>query len=171
MAKMIADGKTKFTILTAAPANPEAPTATELNAGIDISCDVLASNFTWGAGDSNTVSEQALCDESAAEVMTSSVWAGGFTIWRQFASGGGFDADSTAEQAMEILKVKGSTFWAYARQTDKPAREDWAAGDEIYLGGEVVNDNPKRTDGTGFIKYQVPLKVQRGYPFIKVAGA
>ena len=74
MAKMIADGKTKFTILTAAPANPEAPTATELNAGIDISCDVLASNFTWGAGDSNTVSEQALCDETAAEVMTSSVW-------------------------------------------------------------------------------------------------
>ena len=73
MAKMIADGKTKFTILTAAPANPEAPTATELNAGIDISCDVLASNFTWGAGDSNTVSEQALCDETAAEVMTSSV--------------------------------------------------------------------------------------------------
>ena len=50
------------------------------------------------------------------------------------------------------------------------AREEWAAGDEIYLGGEAINDNPKRTDGTGFIKYEVPLKVQRGFPFIKVAS-
>lgn len=171
MAKMIADGKTKFTILTAAPAKPDAPTATELNAGIDISCDVLASDFTWGAGDSNTVSEQALCDETAAEVMTSSVYNGGFTIWRQFATTGGFDDASQAEAAMEVLKVKGTTFWAYARQTDKPAREEWAAGDEIYLGGEVVNDNPQRTDGSGFIKYRVPLKVQKGYPFIEVATA
>ena len=121
MAKMIADGKTKITILTAAPANPEAPTATELNAGIDISCDVLASDFTWGAGDSNTVSEQALCDETASEVMTSSVWDGGFTIWRQFATGGGFDAASTAETAMEILKVKGSTFWACLLYTSDAA--------------------------------------------------
>ena len=29
MARVLADGKTKFTILTTAPANPAAPTATE----------------------------------------------------------------------------------------------------------------------------------------------
>ena len=51
--RVLADEHIKFTILTAKPANPAAPTAAELNAGIDASCLVLADNFQWSAADSD----------------------------------------------------------------------------------------------------------------------
>lgn len=65
--RVLADEHIKFTILTAKPANPAAPTAAELNAGIDASCLVLADNFQWSAADSERVGERALCEATAAE--------------------------------------------------------------------------------------------------------
>jgi hypothetical protein len=53
---------------------------------------------------------------------------------------------------------------------DKDATAVWAATDEIYLGAEFITDTPQRTDGTGFIKFRVPVEIQRGYPFIEVAA-
>lgn len=168
MARVLADGKTKFTILTTAPVNPAAPTATELNAGIDLSCDILASDFTWGATDSDKIAEKALCDEGNANAIGASNYTGGFTVWRKFAVAGGPDAE--AELGWAALREKGSTLYGYARQTDKEATEDWAAADEIYLGAQFITDTPQRTDGTGFIKYRTPVEIQRGYPFIEVAA-
>ena len=65
--RVLADEHIKFTILTAKPANPAAPTAAELNAGLDASCLVLADNFQWSAADSERVGERALCEATAAE--------------------------------------------------------------------------------------------------------
>ena len=59
-AKVLADGKTKFTVLTTKPANPAAPTAAELNAGIQLADHVLTSDFSFGAVDSDKVAEKAL---------------------------------------------------------------------------------------------------------------
>ena len=168
MARVLADGKTKFTILTTKPVNPAAPTATELNAGIDLSCDILSSDFTWGATDSDKIAEKALCDEGNANAIGASNYAGGFTLWRKFATGGGFD--ETAETGWAALKEKGSTLYGYARQSDKDATDAWAATDEIYLGAEFITDTPQRTDGSGFIKYRLPVEIQKGYPFIEVAA-
>ena len=170
MARVLADGKTKFTVLTTAPANPAAPTATELNAGIDLSCDILSSDFAWSATASDTIDEKALCATGNSTVFGSSNYDLGITLWRQFETGTGAP-DTANEAGWEALKNKGATVYAYARETGKDSTEDWAASDEIYLGGEVINDNPARTDGSGFIKYRVPLKVQKGYPFIEVAAA
>ena len=64
-------------MLTTKPANPAAPTATELNAGIDLSCDVMASDFTWGATDSDKVAEKALCVENNANALGASNFAAG----------------------------------------------------------------------------------------------
>ena len=167
-ARVLADGKTKFSVLTTKPVNPAAPTATELNAGIDLSQDVLSSDFTFGAVDSDKIAEKALGDEGNANAIGASNYQAGFTLWRKFATAGGFDA--AAETGWEALKEKGATVWAYARQMDKDASEAWAATDEIYLGAELITDTPQRTDGTGFIKYRVPAEVQRGYPYIEVAA-
>lgn len=167
-ARVLADGKTKFTILTTKPANPAAPTATELNAGIDLSCDILQSDFTWGATDSEKIPEKALCDEGNANAIGASNYEGGFTLWRKFAAGGGFDEAS--ETGWAAVKVKGATLWGYARQMDKPSTDLWASTDEIYLGGEFINDTPQKQEGTGFIKYRTPVEIQRGYPFIAVAA-
>ena len=167
-ARVLADGKTKFSVLTTKPVNPAAPTATELNAGIDLSQDVLSSDFTFGAVDSDKIAEKALGDEGNANAIGASNYQAGFTLWRKFATAGGFDA--TAETGWAALKEKGTTLWAYARQMDKDASETWAATDEIYLGAELITDTPQRTDGTGFIKYRIPAEVQRGYPFVEVAA-
>jgi len=167
-ARVLADGKTKFTVVTTKPVNPAAPTATELNAGIDLSQDVLSSDFTFGAVDSDKIAEKALGDEGNANAIGASNYQAGFTLWRKFATAGGFDA--TAETGWAALKEKGTTLWAYARQMDKDASEAWAATDEIYLGAELITDTPQRTDGTGFIKYRIPAEVQRGYPFVEVAA-
>ena len=167
MARVLADGKTKFTVLTTKPANPAAPTAAELNAGIDLSLDVLSSDFTFGAVDSDKVAEKPLGATGNANAIGASNYQIGFTLWRKFLTAGGFDTAN--ESGWAALKVKGATLWAYARQTDKAATAAWTSSDEIYLGAEFTNDTPQRTDGTGFIKYRVPGEVQNGYPFIAVA--
>ncbi|QDG65846.1 hypothetical protein NIBR502772_06110 [Pseudarthrobacter sp. NIBRBAC000502772] len=166
--RVLADGKTKFTILTTKPANVLAPTAAELNAGIDLSLNVLSSDFSFAAADSDKVPEKPLGKSGNANAIGASNWLLAFTVWRNFLTGGGFD--TAAEAGWAAVKVKGATLWAYARQTDKAATAAWAATDEIYLGAEFTTDNPQRTDGTGFIKYRVPTEVQDGYPFITVAA-
>lgn len=168
MARVLADGKTKFTILTTKPADPAAPTATELNAGIDVSCNVLASDFNWSAADSDKIAEKALCDVGNSNAIGASNYTTGITLWRYYATAGGVDA--TADAGFAALKEKGTTVWAYARESDKDSTEAWAAADEIYLGGEVITDTPQRLDGTGFIKRRVPLEAQRMYDQIAVAA-
>ena len=42
MPRSLADGHIKFTILLTKPANPAQPTAAELAAGIDASCNILS---------------------------------------------------------------------------------------------------------------------------------
>jgi len=168
MARVLADGKTKFTILTTKPANPSAPTATELNAGIDLSCDILSSDFTWTATDSEKVAEKALCDTSNSNALGAGNYSAGVTLWRKFLTAGG--ADVANETGWAALSEKGAEVYGYARETDKDSTEDWEADDEIYLGGLVVTDTPQRSDGSGFIKRKVPMEPQRMYDNIKVAA-
>jgi len=168
-ARVLADGKTKFTVLTTKPANWPSVTATEANAGIDLSLDVLSNDFTFGAVDSDKVAEKPLGRGGNANAIGASNFQLGFTLWRKFATAGGFDAAS--ETGWAAVKEKGVELYALARQTDKEATEDWAASDEVYLAAEFTPDNAQRTDGTGFIKYRVPCEVQAGYPFVSIAAS
>lgn len=170
MARMLADGKTKFTVLTTAPADPAAPTAAELNAGIDLSCDILSSDFAWSATGSDTNNEKSLCVTGNAVTYGASNYDLGLTLFRLFDKTTGAP-DTTNEAGWTALKEKGTTVWGYARESGKDSTEEWEAGDEIYLGGEVVTDLPARTDGTGFIKRRVPLGAQRMHDNIVVAAA
>ena len=163
MAKTLADGKTKFTILTAAPENPAAPTASVLNAGIDLSCDILKGDFTWTAADSDTVTDQgALCEKGNSTTFGASNYTTGITLFRFVDAG---------EDGWEAVQEKGTEVWGYARETEKDSTEDWADGDEIYLGGRVVTDTPQRLDGTGFIRRRIPLGPQQMFDNIVVAAA
>lgn len=168
MQRVLADGKIKFTLLTTAPVDPKAPTAAELNAGIDLSCKVLTEGFEFTAGDSDKVAEKALCDEGNANALAASNFKAGFTIWRYYLDGGG--VDPSADAGFVAVKEKGTTLWGYARKTDKVATEDWEAGDEIQLGAEFTNDTPQDPGAGGWLKYKIPCEVQRGWPFIEVAA-
>lgn len=165
--RTLAKGKTKFTVLTTAPAVEGAPTVTELAAGIDMSGDILTSDFSWTAADSAVVSEDALSDDETVEVFDASMYTLGLTLWRKFDPATGV-ADPATETGWAAMKVKGSTFWAYARESGKASTEPWAADDEIYLGGRVECDTPQRIDGAGFIKRRVPLKNRKMFDNITV---
>lgn len=167
--RVLADGRTKFALLTTEPAIPASPTADELNAGIDLSFKVLQDNFTFSAGDSDKVAEKALGDINNSNSLGASNFTAGFTLWRQFADGGGFDPVEDAGFA--AVRVKGATVWLYARKTDKLASLPFADGDEIYLGMTAINDEPQDVSGGGFIKFRIPLEPQDSWPFITIGAA
>lgn len=170
MPRSLADGHIKFTILTTKPANPAAPTVTELTAGIDVSCNILSSDFAWSATDSDKVAEKALCTEGNANAIGASNYSAGATFFRYFDTTTK-NAHSTEDAGFAAVKVKGTTLWGYARQTAKKSTEAWAASDEIYLGGEFVTDVPQLpSDMGGWIKRRVPFEIQSAYDNITAAA-
>lgn len=169
MPRSLADGRTKFTILVVEPVNPEAPTAAELNAGIDASCNILQSDFNWTATDSEKVAEKALCDQNNSNAIGAGNYNVGFTVWRYF-DATTLDADAVADAVFDAVRAKGTEFWGYARETAKESTADWVAGDEIYLAGRVLSDNPQRPENGGFIKRRIPLEMQSAYDDIVVAA-
>ncbi|HEX8489315.1 MAG TPA: hypothetical protein VF642_12275 [Propionibacteriaceae bacterium] len=170
MPRSLADGRTKFTILTTKPANPAAPTAAELNAGIDLSCNILASDFTFGAGDSEKVAEKALCTINNANALGASNFTAGVTVFRAVNKTTGA-IDPTEDAPFAALKTKGTQVWGYARRTGKLATAAWATGDEAFLGADLLTDEPQPPgDLGGYIKYRVPMEVQDAWPFIAVAA-
>jgi hypothetical protein len=171
MPRSLADGHSKLTLLITEPADPAKPTAAELNAGIDVSCDVLASDFTWSAGDSDKVNEKALCTTNNANSIGASNFTAGITLFRRFDVATGA-VDEAEDVAFQTVKAKGTTVWGYLRENGKLATQAWAAGDEIVLGLEVQTDVPQRpANAGGYIKRRVPMEPQNGWPEIEVKAA
>jgi len=168
MPRVLADGRTKFTILTTSPADPSAPTASELNAGIDLSSKVLAEGFTWTPADSDKVAEAALDDTANSNSLGRDNLSLGFTLWRYYLAGGG--VDTSADAGFTAVKEKGTTLWGYVRKSDKLATEAWATGDEIILGAEFIVDTPQDPGAGGFLKMRIPCEPQSGWPHIVVDG-
>ena len=163
MPKSLADGKIKLTMLPTAPEDPSALTTTELNAGIDIQCDILASDFRLSATASDTVGDSPLCNDSNAVVYGRSNYEGSMTPFRYFDETGAVDA--TEDTLWAAAKAKGTHLHLVKRWNGKPHDEDWAAGDE-YEYWHVITDEPQDpSDMGGYIKKVVPLGPQR-----KVSG-
>lgn len=166
--RSLADGHEKIAVLTTQPEDPSQPTVTELNAGIDASCAVLASDWTFGPTDSDTFAEPAVCEDSNAQSYGRSNGQFGATIFRHFATATPGQADATSDTTFAALKVKGTIVWVYSRLTAKKSAEAWAADDEIRYGAEVLTDTPQPPqEAGGYIKSRVPGQVQRSWPYIK----
>lgn len=171
MPRSLADGKTKFTICTTKPALPGSPTITELNAGIQAAANILASDFTFGATDSDKVAERSLADKNNANALSASNYSAGVTAFRYFDAVTGVVAPSE-DTLFTALKAKGTELWCYARRTGKDATAAWVATDEIFLGAKVITDGPTPpSDLGGYIKFRVPMEVQEAYPFITAGPA
>lgn len=162
-------GRTRFTILTTPPADPAAPTAAELNAGIYVSCNILDSDFAWSAADSDKIAESAQCATNNSNAIGASNYTVGFSVFRYFDEDGA--ADDVEDAVFQAVKVKNTELYGYARETGKLSTEDWETGDEIYLGGQFVVDTPQQpSDMGGWIKRRVPGEMQRAYDNIVVAA-
>lgn len=166
----LADGRTKFTILTTEPDDPESPTITELNNGLQADPYILKSDFTWGATDSDKVAEPPLSAENNQNALAASNFAAGVTAFRYHDAAGVSEADF--DDVFQALKAKGTNLWCYARRTSKKASAAWAAGDEIFLGGHVITDEPQPpSQQGGYVKYRIPLEMQEAYPWTAAAAA
>lgn len=168
MPKSLEDGHIKFTVLTEEPVDPANPTIAELNAGIDASCSILNSDFTFGATDSDTNPEKPLCQVNNSVSLGASNYQGGVTLFRLFDETDPGKSD-VADTVWEAFKTKGTELWCYARRTGKLAAPAWVALDEIYLGAHVITDTPQPITG-GFIKERVPLLIQEAYDHIAAAA-
>lgn len=156
MPKTLADARTKLSILVTKPTDPDAVTAAQANAGVDMSCAVLSSDYVLGATDSDTINEKALCDEGNASVFGASNYAAGMTFFRFLDEDG--QSDSGADIAFETFTGKGVTVYALERVGPK-YDEPWATGD-IYNLYELVADNPQQPqDRTGYVKFRQPFAV------------
>lgn len=160
MPKSLADGHLKFTMLVAKPANLSAVTATVLNGGIDASCSVLSSDFTFSSGDSDKVNEKALCTTNNANSLGADNFTAGATFFRYFDEDG--FVDLTEDEAYQAVKEKGATIWGFVRESGKLSTDAWAADDE-YEWMELLSDRPQRPgNGGGYIKRRVPFEPQSG---------
>jgi len=158
--KVAADGKKKFTLLTAAPAAASRiPTVTELNAGIDISCAVLDSDANWTSTASDRFNEKPACTKGNSQALGASNYDTALTFLREYLDAGGPDSVGD-DKGYEAVRVKGTTSWIYLRESDKDSTEPWAAGDIIDLGGEVVSDAPMRVNNDGNIKRRIEFLPQ-----------
>lgn len=167
--RSLADAHIKLAVLTSTPANPAVPTAAELTAGIDASCKVAKSDFSWTATDSDKVAEAALCDANNVNALGASNFTLALTIFRYFNAGTGV-ADPTDDALWTAMKNKGTNLWIYPRETGKLYTSAWVATDESYLGGQVLTDSPARPDSAGgYIKRRVPLEAQAMFQNIAVA--
>lgn len=168
MARMLSAGRTKVTMLTAAPADVENPTVAELEAGIDISGMIPRSLFNWTTAEPNKESDTPLSAQFEAQVPIEKTYDLKFGLYRDFDEvSGGFDA--AGEAAFEAVKLMGSTVWVYARRTDKLSGDAWEAADEIYLGGEVTSDGA-RLVADGYQKFEIGFSPVDMYEFTAAAA-
>ncbi len=169
MPRVLADGQTKLSILTEKPANVGAPTAAELNAGHDMSCAILTSDFEFTAAASDMRDNKTLCQRGNAQRPGARNHNAAATIYREYLEGGGPDEED-ADKGFQAVKAQGTQVWAYGRLTDKRSSEEWAAGDEIYMGGEFLTDTPTRGALDDDISFRVQFLPQDVYDFIEVAS-
>lgn len=167
--KRLADGKKKITLLTEAPVDEDSPTALELNAGIDISCNVLDSDFNWTNTDSATFDEKPACAKGQVLALGASNYDLAASFVREYLEAGGADV-AGLDAGYQAVKTKGSVVWIYVRETEKDSDVDWAAADEIYLGGRVQSDAPARVNNDGNLKRRIKFLPQRMFEDIAVAA-
>ena len=132
MPKSKAEGREKWTLMTAKPEDPTAVTLDELGDGMDISCAIAASDSRISATGSATFSDPAVCDEIAVQDFGASNYEGNVAPFRYYDEEGvsepGSDGD-VRDSAFKALAAKGTLCYIAIRETSKLSTEAWAEDD------------------------------------------
>ena len=169
MPKTLADQKIRLTWLTTKPVDPAAPTITELDAGVDLSCSIMKSDYQLGATGDQTISEAALCEPGAGNDMGATDYAGTVTVFRMLDDEG--KADLEEETGFQALKAKGTKGWLVEREGPR-YDVDWADGQEVETYEVTTGSVQKPSDrSAGYIKRTIPMGVQNAWTSGVVASA
>lgn len=178
MPRSLADAKKRIAILTTKPEDPENPTVTELEDGLNASCRIIASTYNVGPQASETVDEKAVCEEGNVQALSTSNYAAEFDVFRYFDEETGLPETGTSgseedigDQLYQMLKTKGTIVWLYEREIGLKSDVPFDAGQPIE-GYELLIDNPQKPqDQGGFIKRHIVGLPQKAWIDAEVAGA
>lgn len=161
--RTLADGRVRLVFLPTLK-DPAAPTAAELEAGTDLSCRVMKSDFRASPVASETISGMnALCETSNASAPGQSNYEVMLTVFRWFDPANPGKMDKLGDAAYQALKVKGTHGYLVKRESGKDYSAPFAADDEIEVY-EIVTDNPQSpSDPGGFIRKTIPTFVQNAW--------
>lgn len=159
--KTLADGNTRVFLLATKPVDINAIKLTELTAAApavrNMSPSIL-SDFDLGPTGSDTIDEKALSAKGNAQVFGLTNYGGGFTVFRYLDPTTGLP-DATDDWAWAACKAKGSTLHIVVIENGKLANAAPIVGEE-YSYYEMLTDDPKRGDRTGYIKYRIEGAIQ-----------
>lgn len=158
MPKQLSDERIALVLLPAPPADKDAITVAEFDAGIRLECRIMAGEYRLTPVASDTTNQSEMCEANNAMVPTRDNFEGTMTVFR-YLTGAGV-ADALNDVAWDAVKEKGALLPLVEREG--PEHDlDGAVGQE-YSYFEVLNDNPQApSDRTGYIRRVVPLYVQR----------
>mgnify|MGYP007075791481 CR=1 FL=1 len=149
-------GVTRLTWVTDI-ADPTAPTTTELEGGVDLSC-IMATSYEVRADTSDTVSEKAVCDTANSDTPTAKNYIGNLVLFRQW-DGDTDEWDSSIDPVATFPSGRIPGF--FVRRTGLPYDTAYTEGDvvEVY---KFITDEPQHAGGTdqGMVKVTVPLHKQ-----------
>lgn len=169
--KSLAKGHTKLTALAAPPANKNAITITELEAGTDLSPYIAMSGFQLGSTGSSTTDDPSLEQTGNFQALEGSNYAGALSPYRYFDPTTKL-VDPAADVAFQMMKDKGTALYLVKRQSAKTGAEDWATGDEYSYYVAYTDDPQAPATDTGYIKCPVTLAIEDAAEFkTVVAGA
>lgn len=157
--RTLANGRIQLIWLTSKPADPEAVTLAEADAGVHIEGSVLKSDYRLSATGSDTVDDSVLSAENNATTFSSSNYEGTITVLRELDAAGAPDASDTA---FDTLGTKGT--FGYLLEVQGPKSSAALAADMEYSLYEVITDDPQKpSDFGGYIKRTIPLGVQEAW--------
>lgn len=160
MARLLATKRERWVLLTTKPADPEAVTAAEADAGIRAEC-WLTTDSRMSATGSTTATEAAICDGAVAAVPVDRQYEGSLVVFRDLDPSTGLPVAS-GDEVFTTLETFGTRVWVLVSK-GRLFTEDFEAGDPYKLY-EVVTDEPQEpASRDGSIKETVPVHVQTGW--------
>lgn len=157
MPKMLTDASRKL-VWVPTLADYTAPTPTELNAGLDISCLVTAANFVLGSTGDDAIVDPALCATSNASTPGRTNFEGAMDFFRW--------TDELEDTAWATFNAKGLHGYLVQRIGQVPVGTkahtvDFTAGDEVQVYEALTNTPQIMTPAdAGYEKFRQVFSIQ-----------
>jgi hypothetical protein len=154
----LADGRTRLDILTAAPADPNAITLTELEAAIPAADFINKTDFRMSPTTPDVVPDQPLSQAGNAQTWGNGNAEAALTVLRDL-DGTTFQSFSGGDVVWAALKTAGTIVWLVKRIGPFEATA-YVDGQE-YTWMKVVTGEPQDPqDMAGYVKNPIPLGPQ-----------
>lgn len=133
-----------------------APTAEELNAGIDITCAITSADYTLGWTERDTDDSKSLCDDSNVANPIYKNYEGDLTFFRDANSE---NAESVYNIAYELFRTPLQPGFLVER-VGKAADEPFVDGDDVSVFYFLSGDPRTVNEDGAPIRMQVPFYAQ-----------